>query len=127
MSFPFFFVWKNDEFENIGINIIQTLINNITKYLISDNYIKINNRPILSIRNPYKYLNIKNIILMIRKKAKTVIGEIFIIFPYIGNFSEDNYLREFDAIYDFSKIDLFKTSIQIILRFYITQESHIKI
>ena len=57
--FPFFLVWRNEDIENIDSDIIKILFNNITKFLISDNYIKINNKPILSI-------NLKNFILQIK-------------------------------------------------------------
>ena len=43
---------------------------------------------------------------MIRKEAKKQIGEIFLLYPYIGNFNEKKLLVEFDGIYDFSKLDL---------------------
>ena len=44
-----------------------------------------------------------------RKKAKVKkIGEIFIFYPFIGNFTAQTFLTDFDAAYDFSKLDLFK-------------------
>jgi len=106
ISFPFLFVWRNEDIENIDSYIIKILFDNITKFLISDNYIKINKKPVLSINNPFKYLNIKNILFLIRNEAKIKIGEIFIFYPFVGNFKENNFLREFDAIYDFSSLDL---------------------
>ena len=58
ISFPFFFVWRNEEIENIDSDIIKILFDNITKFLMSDNYITMNKKPILSI-------NLKNFILQI--------------------------------------------------------------
>ena len=40
--------------------------------------------------------------------GKFIIGKIFLLYPFRGKLSEVNFIREFDAIYDFSKIDLFK-------------------
>ena len=106
INFPFLLIWRNEEFEKIDFDLIKIFINSITKFLISDNYIKVKKKPILSINNPYKFMNIKNIILMIRKEAKINIGEIFIFYPYVGDFNKKFFLREFDAIYDFSNMDL---------------------
>ena len=106
ISFPFFFVWRNEEIENIDSDIIKILFDNITKFLMSDNYITMNKKPILSINSPFKFLNINNILSLIRKEAKIKIGEIFIFYPFVGNFKEKKFLREFDAIYDFSNLDL---------------------
>lgn len=44
--------------------------------------------------------------LLIRKEAKKEFGDVFILYPFTGNFKRNKFLREFDAIYDFSKIDL---------------------
>lgn len=107
INFPFFLNWRNDELETIEIHDIELFVEKIKKYMVSDNYIKIMKKPILSIQNPYKYLNIQNIILTIRKEAKKKINEIFIIYPFTGNFNNKFFLKEFDAAYDHSKIDLF--------------------
>ena len=40
--FPYFLIWRNEEIGEINIEILSILINNIKKFLISDNYIKIN-------------------------------------------------------------------------------------
>ena len=111
-NFPFFLIWKNKEKENIQ-NQNETediLINTIQKYIVSENYIKFENKPIFSISNPTKLLS-KHFISNIRKKAMKEIGEIFIFYPFIGNFTEKKFLSEFDGAFDFSKIDLFEHKI----------------
>ena len=108
-NFPFFLIWKNDEVKNTIKQIIAQLIKFIQQYTISDNYIKIKNKPVLSISNPSKILDIQNFISNLRNKAKEKkIGELFIFYPFKGNFTEKKFLTEFDATYDFSKIDLFE-------------------
>ena len=108
LNFPFFLIWKNDEHKNINKNIIKILINNIQQFLIHDNYIKIGEKPVLSISNSSTFINTKNIISNLRKEAKKKIGEIFILYPFKGNFTEKKFMTEFDATYDFSQVDLFE-------------------
>ena len=63
----------------------KNLINEIKKYLISENYIKINEKPVLGIYNYSKILQIKNFINNLKKAAiETNIGGIYIL----GNFDE---------------------------------------
>ena len=110
-NFPFFLIWKNDELENISNEIIMKLINNLKK-LITENYIRIRKKPVLSISRTSKYYISKYDIKNIREKArKNGIGEIFIFYPFIGNFKEKTFFREFDAAYDFSMVDLFEHKI----------------
>ena len=107
LNFPFFLIWKNDKFKNINNTIIEELINNIQQYLISDNYIKINEKPILSISKPNMMFNTKDIISNIRKVAKkNKIEELFILNSFIDNSSENIFLTEFDDNIDFSKLDI---------------------
>ena len=108
ISFPFFLIWRNDELGDIDTHHIVYFIEKIKPYMLSDNYIQIEKKPVLSIQNPYKYLNIHNLLSAIRKEAKKKIKSIFIFYPFTGNFNEKLFLKEFDATYDFSKIDLFK-------------------
>ena len=105
---PFFLIWRNDGIDNININILEILLDNIRKYLINDNYIKFNGKPILSINNPNKIKNIINIIADLRKLSEKKIGKLFILYPFIGNYSEQSFINQFDGIYDFSKFDLFQ-------------------
>jgi hypothetical protein len=113
ISFPFFLIWKNDELDTIDIGTIKILMNNIVIYIKSNNYIKIQEKPILSINEPTKLRNKMDMILSLRKIAKQKIGNIFLLYPYKGNFTSQNVFREFDALYDFSKIDLFKDIFRI--------------
>ena len=108
INFPFFLIWRNNELKKIDYISIKILINKLSKYMTSDNYIKIKEKPILSINNPSFFLNIKSIILIIRKEAKKRIGEIFIFYPITNNFNDNTIYQEFDATYDFSKKDIFK-------------------
>ena len=106
IGFPIFLIWRNEELENIDENIIKFLIDYLKQSMISENYIKFKEKPILSINKPNKILNITKLLLFLRKEAKKEFGEIFILYPFTGNFKLKKFLREFDAIYDFSKIDL---------------------
>ena len=107
--FPFFLIWKNEEIKNVHINIIDFLINHITKYIISHNYIKFNGKPILSINNPYNITKKMHIISELRKLAKRKIGkDLFLLYPFKGNYTKKTYIKKFDAIYDFSTMDLFE-------------------
>jgi hypothetical protein len=107
LCFPVLLIWKNDEFEILDDISIGFLFNNIRKYLISNNYIKIKQKPILSILNPYKFYNISYIISIMRKEAKKKkIGELFIIYPFSDDYKKKIFLNSFDAIYDLSNIDL---------------------
>ena len=111
-NFPFFLIWENDEIKNKDKQIIEQLIKFIQQHLISDNYIKIKNKPVLSISNPSKILGIKNFISNLRKKAKEKkVGKLFIFYPFKGNFTERKFLTEFDATYDFSRVDLIEHTI----------------
>ena len=78
----------------------------IKKYLISKNYIKIHNKPLISIGNPLLFQNLNEVLFLLRKEAKeNEIGEIFIIFPYNESMVETRYLEFFDAVFDFSKFE----------------------
>ena len=111
-NLPFFLIWKNKEITNTTNETIENLINNLKQYIISENYIKIEKKPVISISNPSKLNNTKKVISIIRKKAKLKkIGEIFIFYPFIGNFTAPKFLPGFDATYDFSKVDLIEHTI----------------
>ena len=114
IKFPFFLIWRNNKAGNIGKEIFENLIKNISKYIVSDNYIKIKGKPIFSISSPYNFSNINNIITKIRHELRLKeIGEIYIIYPFTGNYKDNNFLIIFDATYDFSNIDLFEHKIII--------------
>ena len=107
INFPFMIIWQNHRIKNVNINTINKFINNIQKYLISDNYIKINNKPIISINNQHilKNKNRKNNILYLRNIFKKRIGDVFIIYPYTANITNNKFYRKFDATYDLSTIE----------------------
>ena len=112
VNFPFFLIWKNADIDNINIKLIENLISNFKKYMISSNYIKIKQKPIFSISKPYKFSNIKYTMTNIRKVAEEKgIGKLFIIYPFTGNIKGKNFSSEFDATYDFSKVDLIEHTI----------------
>ena len=111
-KFPFFLIWKNNDYKNINNENIENIINNLKQYFISENYIKIQKKPVLSILKPLLFNNSRSMVTIIREKAKQMeIGEIFIFYPFTGNFTEKKFLTEFDAAYDFSKIDLIEHTI----------------
>ena len=112
IHFPYFIIWKND-YLNIndrnGKNIIinQTyylnnslyFIQNIRKYLVSDNYLKINQKPVLAIYEskiiPYEYISHLRI-----NAFKFGIGSIIII-GVSNEIENTNYSKLFDFIYEF--------------------------
>ena len=76
--------------------------------MTSDNYIKFKEKPILSINNPYKLTSRIKIISTLRSSVQKQIGKIFLIYPFKGNYTKAFFLKQFDGVYDSSKIDLFK-------------------
>ena len=108
INFPFSLNWKNDNFKSLkNINIeLANFIKFIKNYLISKNYIRIHNKPLISIGNPFIFQNVNEVLLLLRKEAKEYeIGEIFIIFPHNEPMTETRNLEFFDGSFDFSKID----------------------
>ena len=107
INFPFMIIWQNHRTKILSIKIIHKFINNIQKYLISDNYIKINNKPVISIGNQHILLNSnrKYNILLLRNILKKRIGDVFIIYPYTSYITKKKFYKEFDAAYDLSTIE----------------------
>ena len=108
INFPFSLNWKNDNFKSLNhINIeLIKFLKFIKKYLISKNYIKIHNKPLISIGNPFIFHNLKEVLFLLRKESKeNEIGEIFIIFPHNESMTETRNLEFFDAVFDFSKFE----------------------
>ena len=115
----FLIIWKNNNYE-LNINKINkilikqeykendpiNLINDIKKYLISEKYIKINEKPVLGIYNYSKILQIKNFINNLRKASIEIrIGELYIL----GNFNEieDYYkIKIFNFNFEFPSINI---------------------
>ena len=113
INYPFFIIWKNDklEYNNSNDNIIieqdynlDNIINfikDVKKYFICDNYITINQKPILAIYETILIPNLKEFISNLRITAKKDgIGSLYII----GTLNEDknnNYTNLFDYFYEF--------------------------
>ena len=94
INFPFFLIWKNDKYEfnceEINKSIIIEnfyepndtfiFISDTKKYLTSKKYIKINNKPILAIYEPFIIPNLIIFLSNLRKHAKNSgINKIFIL------------------------------------------------
>ena len=108
INFPFSLNWNNDNFKSLNyINIeLTNFIKFIKKYLISKNYIRIHNKPLISVGNPFIFQNLNEVLFLLRKEAKeNEIGEIFIIFPYNESITETRHLKFFDCAFDFSQIE----------------------
>ena len=112
INFPYFIIWKNKDFKRIAYNNnvilikqkfrkndIDKFIKDIRKYLISQNYIRINRKPILGINYISKIPHLKATLLILRKKAKDFgIGEIFILTKF--NKISDEIVQMLDAVYE---------------------------
>ena len=70
INFHFLLIWKNDNFVYYLFDILENELNNfiknIKKYLVSENYIKINNKPAIFIENPFIFEDINETILILR-------------------------------------------------------------
>lgn len=116
INFPFILICDFEDFgkKNNYINVnphieidIDKFIKNIKKYLLSKNYIKINNKTVISISNNSENENFKQIILILRQKAlENGIGEVFLLFPLFQKFNL-KYINILDGVYDLSKINFF--------------------
>ena len=88
------------------------LFKNIKKYLGLNNYISINNKPVLSINQPLLFPNLNDVLLILRKIFRqNGIKEIFILCPLTDLFNLKKYISKFDAIYDLSENNLFNHNI----------------
>jgi len=114
INFHFLLIWKNDNFGNYLFDILENKLNNfiknIKKYLVSKNYIKINNKPAIFIENPFIFEDINETILILREKARNNgIGEIYVVFPINKYLNDSKYIQIFDAVYDLSKFDFLES------------------
>ena len=122
-DFPFLFIWGYDNLENKYIilnnnqfdimklieNEIEKFIIMIKEYVFSDKYIRINNRPVISIYNNLIDNNLKQLFLIFKKKAlEKGIGEIFILFSLTKKYKDLKFINLTDGVYDFSKFNLFE-------------------
>jgi hypothetical protein len=101
-------MWKNDEIKDGDGGKIKRFFDNIKKYTVSENYIKIRNKPILGLKSLNSIKNRKSFVSSIRTTAQGIIGEIFLIYPFKGKLKKESKFNEFDGTYDFSRLDLFK-------------------
>ena len=136
INFPFFLIWKNDEYFLNNSKIKNTIIikqdykkeeiiifiNDIKKYLISEKYININGKPILAIYDPLIIYNLKDYLYNLRQIAnERGIGELFIL----GTLYNDDilYYKElFDAYYEFPPKNLNHTIFQKDKYYYFYQD-----
>lgn len=112
IDFPYFIIWKNDYLNIIdasdkGVIINQTydinnalyFIKNIKKYLISDNYLKINQKPVLAIYESKVIFN--EYLSHLRISAyECGIGPIIIV-GVLKEIENTNYSKLFDFLYEY--------------------------
>ena len=124
IDFPFFLIWKNNNFNNLynslnndnnnnnenKINkiIFKKFAKQINNFIIRKIYIKINNKPILAIENPLiisnkKLLTLRNIF------KQNGINDLYIICP-LTNYQLLNRTNQFDAFYDFPKYEILNSN-----------------
>ena len=117
INFPFLLIWVNNNlndrldrkeeeifFKTIGFEeYSQLFIKDIEKYLIDHRYIKINNKPLLGIYDPFDLTHLNQTIQKFREKCKEYgIGDIFILVCL--NKKEINKIintKLFDGAFDF--------------------------
>ena len=118
IEFHFFLIWKNDYLINKKKNFKKNnieLIDDIEKYLVNSKYIKINEKPVIGIYDPFKIKNLKDMIYNWRMKAKERgIGELFIlaninIYP-LKTFQKFNK-NFFNGLYEFPPMNLFSKNL----------------
>ena len=92
----------------------EEFIKDIKKYLIDKLYIRTNGKPIIGIYNIKTILNLREIILQFKQKARELeIGEIFIISCLNGlNIKEIINMNIFDGAYKLPPKDLIETKIK---------------
>jgi len=121
INFHFFLIWKNENFKRITdeynnillikqnykkINIYK-FIKDIKKYLISENYIKIDGKPALGINDITKIKNLNESLLILREKARILkIGEIFILALFKN--VKDDITQLLDGFYEFPQSLFYK-------------------
>ena len=92
----------------------EKFIKDIEKYLIDNRYIKIDEKPVIGVYEPYKIINLNKTILTWRKKAREYgIGEIFILVTLNQyNIEELQKMNLFNGVYQFSPRDTFDCKIK---------------
>ena len=51
LKFPFLVIWKNDDIKYNNTEIIKNFFDNIKIYIDSENYIKVQNKPVITLKN----------------------------------------------------------------------------
>ena len=121
IDFNFLLIWANENWtrrwdgndqdvlikQEYKKNDPANFINDIKKYIIDKRYIKIKGKPIIGIYEPYKIPNLKETLLIWRKKSMEYkIGELYIIASLNDHKVEDLHkINLFNAIYQFSPRD----------------------
>ena len=123
IEFNYMLIWKNEKIINEKNEIILEekyeeiyegqFIEDIKKYLIDNRYIRLDRKPVIGIYEPKKIPNLKNQILIWRRKAKEIkIGELLIISNLNSiNFKELNETKIFDAAFNLPPKDLLMNKI----------------
>ena len=122
INFPFFLIWKNDKYElnyegnnksiiiknKYGPEEAYKLLEDIKKYIISKNYIKINKKPILAIYEPLIIPNLSNFLSDLRNNSKNLGINKILILGTMNQIEDFNYTRLFDFCFEFppKNIDL---------------------
>ena len=118
INFPYFLVLRN---ENLRIKCkrnstsiyLNQFIENIKIFLFDTRYIKIKEKLLIGIYQPKMIKNLKNIIIIWRKKARKIgLGELFIIVNLnINNYKKQNYSNIFNGIYDYPPFTIEKKNL----------------
>ena len=111
IDFKYCLIWKNIDLKINGFNLnmenqykygIEKFVNSISKYILDERYIKVNDTPIIGIYSPTEIENINSVISELRKRAKNIgIGNIFILGTLNSKFlkEEDIYQNNtFDGL-----------------------------
>ena len=121
INFPYFLIWRNEDYkrrflgyendvflvQKYDVKEISKFINDIKKYLISENYIKIENKPVVGIYDPSSIPEIKKFLIEFRKESiNQGIGEIYILSP--SDRISKKILNFIDAAFDMNPIKYYQ-------------------
>ena len=121
ISFPYLLIWRNEDYrrrflgfendvflvQNYSINETEQFVKDIKKYLVSKNYIKIKNKPVLGIYDPSTIPRLVNTLLRIRREAKkNNIGDIYIMAT--SNKIPRASMRFLNAAYDLPPLQFYQ-------------------
>ena len=132
-KFSFMLIWENTnikysinrfkenakQYNKLVKNMLEKFIKRIKKYLISNLYIKFDEKPLLSLENPKIFKKPFKVILTLRKQLKeNGIKKIFIICPLKKDFNHSKYNYLFDAIYDSPNIAFYEKKEHKLIFYY---------